>query len=73
MIIQAVIDSYSDKKHDRYPVVRWIFSSDFEIVCDFAQLHPVTIKKCLGEVLFEHGSIRAEVLGKRLIAELELM
>lgn len=71
MISQAILDSYSDKRYHRLAVTRWIFNPDFEIVCDLASLHPVTIKKCLAEVLKENGSIRAEVMGKRFITELE--
>lgn len=71
VITQAVVDSYSDKRHDRLPVSRWLVNDDFETVCGLAQVEPYPIKKCLAEILKENGSIRAFVLGRKMIAELE--
>tara|TARA_E500000318_G_C3388734_1_gene145079 strand:+ start:37 stop:324 length:288 start_codon:yes stop_codon:yes gene_type:complete len=71
VLTQAVIDSYSAKRHYRLPVARWAVSDDFEIVCGMANMSHHTIRKCLAEVLGEQGSIRAEVIGKKIIAELE--
>jgi hypothetical protein len=36
-----------------------------------ARMSHHVIRKCLAEVLSEQGSIRAEVIGKKMIAELE--
>ena len=40
-------------------------------MCDFASFDPRVIKRCIAEILMENGSVRAEVLGKRMITELE--
>jgi hypothetical protein len=71
VLIQAVIDSFSPKRHYRLPVARWAVSDDFETVCGMANMSHHTIRKCLAEVLSGQGSIRAEVIGKKMIAELE--
>jgi hypothetical protein len=71
VINQAVADSFSEKRHDRVGVSRWLLSKDFETVCDFASFDPRVIKRCIAEILMENGSVRAEVLGKRMITELE--
>jgi len=73
VLIQAVLDSSSPKRHDRLPVAQWAVSDDFETVCGLARISHYTIRKCLAEILNEQGSIRAEVIGKKMIAELEVI
>jgi len=73
VISQAVLDSISEKKFLRLSVTRWLFNPDFETVCELAGLSPVVIKRCLAEILKENGSIRGEVLGREMIARIEVV
>lgn len=68
----AILDASSEKRHYRVPVARWLLSTDFDTVCDMANLNPNTIKRIISAILSENP-IRAQYMSKHLVEEIEAL